>query len=61
MKAIDIYLKTEKINTIASKCPYDIPWLEKLMPKQDCRKGCSACWDKEIKEINNEEEEQWLI
>ena len=42
----------EKINeSVAKLCPYEVEWLAKLMPKQSCKDGCKACWNKEIKEV----------
>ena len=54
MKAIDAYTEhmMEKINeSVAKLCPYEVEWLAKLMPKQSCKDGCKACWNKEIKEV----------
>lgn len=55
MKAIDAYIehaaeqfKEDTLNR--NICPYDVPWLAKKMPEQNCKEGCSACWNKEIKE-----------
>lgn len=53
MKAIDAYiehaaeeLREHTLNR--NLCPYDVPWLAEKMPKQDCKDGCNACWNKEI-------------
>lgn len=57
MKAIDAYTEhmMKKINeSVAKLCPYEVDWLAKLMPKQSCKDGCKACWNKEIKEVKNE-------
>lgn len=60
MKAIDAYIEHAaeelKENTLnRNLCPYDVPWLAKRMPKQDCRNGCNACWNKEVKEDSHED------
>lgn len=51
MRAIEAYLEMESDKVLSGgKCPYDIPKIAKRMPKQDCSKGCSSCWNKELKE-----------
>ena len=52
MTAIEAYLEHTKQSVLNDKklCPYDIPWLASRMQKQNCLKGCKACWNSTIAE-----------